>query len=256
MRLDKKIAVVTGGAEGIGRAIAQRFLEEGATVVVADSNDQLGKQTVVELSNIGCGSCQFVKTDVTQEKEILALADQVQKEHGHLDILVNNAAIFILKGIEATSDEWHRILSTNVVGTALMCQKMVPLLKKSSAPAIVNLGSISSFIAQPEFVTYNATKAAIASMTKCLALDLAPENIRVNAVCPGTVWTQIVQHKTEEAGLTREEADIHPDWGAAHMIPRIAEPVEIANAALFLASEEASFITAECLMVDGGYTAK
>ncbi|MAT16483.1 MAG: short-chain dehydrogenase, partial [Planctomyces sp.] len=159
-------------------------------------------------------------------------------------------------GIEATRADWERILSVNVIGYALMCQHFLPLIRKSRAGAIVNMGSISSFIAQPQFVTYNATKAAIASMTRCLALDLAAENIRVNAVCPGTVWTQIVERLTQEAGLTRAEADAHPDWGAAHMIPRIADPREIANAALFLASDEASFITAECLMVDGGYTAK
>lgn len=256
MRLQNKIAVVTGGAEGIGRAIVQRFMEEGATVLLADLNETLGKQSASELTRLGSGECHFIKTDVTRENEIQALAAHVELQFGQLDILVNNAAIFILKGLDASVEDWNRILSTNVVGTALMCQHLVPLLKRADHPAIVNLGSISSFIAQPEFVTYNATKAAIASMTKCLALDLAPDNIRVNAVCPGTVWTQIVQRKTEEAGLNREEADLHPDWGAAHMLPRIAEPVEIANAALFLASEEASFITAECLMVDGGYTAK
>ncbi len=122
--------------------------------------------------------------------------------------------------------------------------------------AIVNLSSISSFIAQPQIVTYNATKAAIANMTRCMALDLAPDNIRVNAVAPGAVWTQIVQQRTREAGMDRAAADKDPTWGGAHMIQRIAEPREIAYAILFLASDEASFITAENLMVDGGYTAK
>src|SRR5262249_49908256 len=116
--------------------------------------------------------------------------------------------------------------------------------------------SISSFIAQPHFVTYNATKAAIANMTRCMALDLAPDNIRVNAVCPGTVWTPIVERLTREAGLDRAAADAHPQWGGSHMIQRLAEPREIAQAILFLASDEASFITAANLMVDGGYTAK
>ena len=129
-------------------------------------------------------------------------------------------------------------------------------MRRAGGGSIVNLGSISSFIAQPQFVTYNATKAAIANMTRCMALDLAPDNIRVNAVCPGAVWTQIVQRITREAGLDRAAADAHPDWGGAHMIHRIAEPREIAYAILFLASEEASFITGENLMVDGGYTAK
>jgi dihydroanticapsin dehydrogenase len=129
-------------------------------------------------------------------------------------------------------------------------------MRKLGGGAIVNLGSISSFIAQPQFVTYNATKAAIANMTRCMALDLAPDNIRVNAVCPGAVWTPIVQRLTREEGLDRAAADRDPGWGGAHMIQRIAEPSEIAAAIAFLASDDASFITAECLMVDGGYIAR
>jgi dihydroanticapsin dehydrogenase len=129
-------------------------------------------------------------------------------------------------------------------------------MRKQGGGAIVNLGSISSFIAQPEFVSYNATKAAVANMTRCMAMDLAPDNIRVNAVCPGTVWTQIVERRAREQGLDRAAADKHPDFGAAAMIHRCAEPREIACAIAFLASDEASFITGENLMVDAGYTAK
>jgi len=142
------------------------------------------------------------------------------------------------------------------MGPALVAKHVVPEMRKAGGGAIVNLASISSFIAQPGFVTYNATKAAVANMTRCMALDLAPDNIRVNAVCPGAVWTQIVQRLTAEQGMDRAAADVHPDWGGAHMIKRIAEPREIAYAILFLASDEASFITAENLMVDAGYTAK
>ena len=122
--------------------------------------------------------------------------------------------------------------------------------------AIVNLGSISSFIAQPQFVTYNTTKTAILGLTRCLALDLAPDNIRVNAVCPGAVWTPIVMELTAQEGMDRKAADASPQWGGAHMIKRIADPREIANAILFLASSDASFVTAESLMVDGGYVAQ
>jgi dihydroanticapsin dehydrogenase len=129
-------------------------------------------------------------------------------------------------------------------------------MKKAGGGAIVNLGSISSFIAQPNFWTYNASKGAIANLTRCMAMDLADDNIRVNAVCPGTVWTQIVERLSKEEGLTPEQAHADPKWGGSHMIKRIADPREIANAILFLVSDEASFITAECLMVDGGYVAK
>ena len=164
--------------------------------------------------------------------------------------------MFVLRGIDATPEEWRQVLDVNVMGPALVAKHVVPEMRKVGSGAIVNLGSISSFIAQPNFVTYNATKAAVANMTRCMALDLAGDNIRVNAVCPGAVWTQIVQRLTREAGLDRKAADAHPDWGGAHMIQRIAEPDEIAAAILFLASNDASFITAACLMVDGGYTAK
>jgi NAD(P)-dependent dehydrogenase (short-subunit alcohol dehydrogenase family) len=142
------------------------------------------------------------------------------------------------------------------MGPALVAKHVVPEMRKAGGGAIVNLGSISSFIAQPQFVTYNASKGAVANMTRCMAMDLAPDNIRVNAVCPGTVWTSIVERLSRERGLDRSSADQHADFGASHMIKRMAEPREIAYAILFLASDEASFITAENLMVDGGYVAK
>jgi dihydroanticapsin dehydrogenase len=173
-----------------------------------------------------------------------------------VNILVNNAAIFILKSIDATVDEWRQILAVNVIGPALVVKHAVPEMRKAGGGAIVNLGSMSSFIAQPNFVTYNTSKSAIANMTRCMALDLVEDNIRVNAVCPGAIWTPIVERLTKERGLDRAAADKHPDFGGGHMIKRIGEPREIANAILFLASDEASFITGENLMVDGGYTAK
>ena len=129
-------------------------------------------------------------------------------------------------------------------------------MRKAGGGAIVNLGSAAGLTAQAQAVTYCAAKAAIAGLTRCMALDLAAHNIRVNAVSPAVVWTPIVERLTREAGLDRTAADSHPDWGGAHMLKRIAEPREVAQAILFLASDEASFITAENLMVDAGYTAK
>jgi NAD(P)-dependent dehydrogenase (short-subunit alcohol dehydrogenase family) len=197
-----------------------------------------------------------VQTDVADEASVRHMVAEVVRVFSRINVLVNNAAIFVLRGIEASPEEWRQILDVNVMGPALVAKHVVPHMRQAGGGAIVNLASISSFIAQPHFVTYNATKAAVASMTRCMALDLAADNIRVNAVCPGVVWTQIVQRLTQEAGLDRAAADTHPDWGGAHMLRRIAEPREIAHAILFLASDEASFITAENLMVDGGYTAK
>jgi dihydroanticapsin dehydrogenase len=254
-RLKDKIAVITGGGDGIGRATCELFVEEGAAVVIAEKNPETGKRTAQEIARTG-GRAHFVATDVADEGSVARMAAEAARVFGKIHILVNNAAVFVLKGIDATPEEWRQILDVNVMGPALVAKHVVPEIRKAGGGAIINIASISSFIAQPDFVTYNSSKAAVATMTRCMALDLAPDKIRVNAVCPGTVWTQIVQRLTRERGMDRAAADAHPDWGGAHILNRLAEPREIAYAILFLASDEASFITGAHLMVDGGYTAR
>jgi dihydroanticapsin dehydrogenase len=253
-RLKDKFAVVTGGGAGIGRATCELFAEEGAAVVIADRNWETGQQTAAQIQQKG-GRAHFIETDVADEASIQRMVAEAVRVFGRINLLVNNAAVFVLRGIEATPQEWREILDVNVMGPALVAKHVAPEIRKAGGGAIVNLGSVSSFMAQPHFVTYNTTKAAIANMTRCMALDLAPDKIRVNAVCPGVVWTQIVQRLTGEAGMDRAAAEAHPYWGGAHILKRIAEPREIAYAILFLASDEASFITGENLMVDGGYMA-
>jgi dihydroanticapsin dehydrogenase len=254
-RLNGKVAIVTGGGQGIGRATCELFAEEGAAVIIAERQTDTGQAAAAAIGRSG-GKALFVQTDVAEEDSIRHMVAQAVNVFGRIDILVNNAAVFVLKGIDATVEDWRQVLDINVMGPALVAKHVVPEMRKIGGGAIVNLGSISSFIAQPQFLTYNAGKGAIANMTRCMALDLAADNIRVNAVCPGTVWTPIVKRLTKERGLDRDAADKHPDFGASHMIKRLAEPREIAYAILFLASDEASFITAENLMVDGGYVAK
>jgi NAD(P)-dependent dehydrogenase (short-subunit alcohol dehydrogenase family) len=253
-RLNEKVAVVTGGADGIGKATCEVFGREGAAVVIADVNVEKGRAVAEGIVSRG-GRALFVETDVADEASIVRMVAQAVKAFSTINILVNNAAVFVLRGIDATVEEWKRILDVNVIGVSLVSKHVVPEIRRAGGGAIVNLGSISSFIAQPQFVTYNATKAAIATMTRCMALDLAADNIRVNAVCPGTVWTQIVERITREKGMDRKAADADPAWGGASMLKRIADPEEIARAILFLASDDASYITAAHLMVDGGYTA-
>src|SRR5262245_5780921 len=211
-RLKDKVAVVTGGGQGIGRATCELFADEGAAVVIAERNAETGAATAGAITRAG-GKSLFVQTDVTDEKSIQQMVKQTVSAFGRINILVNNAAIFVLKGIDASPEEWRQILDVNVMGPALVAKQVAPEMRKIGQGAIVNLGSISSFIAQPQFVTYNATKAAIANMTRCMALDLADENIRVNAVCPGTVWTPIVERLTKEKGLDRAGADKHPEFG-------------------------------------------
>jgi dihydroanticapsin dehydrogenase len=254
-RLKGKVAIITGGGQGIGRATCELFAEEGAAVVIAERQSDTGQATSAAINRKG-GTARFIQTDVTDEDGIRRMVTETVNTLGRVNVLVNNAAVFVLKGIEATPADWRQVLDVNVMGPALVVRHVVPEMRKAGGGAIVNLGSISSFIAQPGFLTYNASKGAIANMTRCMALDLAGDNIRVNAVCPGTVWTPIVERLTKERELDRAAADSHPDFGATHMIKRLAEPREIAYAILFLASDEASFITAENLMVDGGYVAK
>lgn len=254
-RLKEKVAVVTGGGTGIGQAVSQLFAEEGAAVVIAEINRETAEATARGINERG-GRALAIVTDVSDEASVRQMVAEAVKAFGKINLLVNNAATFVFRGIEATPEEWRKVLDVNVMGPALVAKHVVPEIRKQGGGAIVNIGSMSSFIAQPNFVTYNTSKAAIANMTRCMALDLAPDNIRVNAVCPGTVWTPQVQRMCHERGLSREQADKDPFFGGGHMITRIAEPAEIARAVLFLASDEASFITAENLMVDGGYTAK
>jgi dihydroanticapsin dehydrogenase len=254
-RLAGKVAVITGGGSGIGRATCELFAEEGAAVVVAERDPTGGEETASRITNRG-GRALFLLTDVADEASVAAMADRAASALGAINILVNNAAVFVLRGIDATPEEWRQILDVNVMGPALVAKHVVPHMRRAGGGAIVNVCSISSFIAQPQFVTYNASKAAIANMTRCMALDLAEHNIRVNGVGPGAVWTPIVERLCREAGLDRAAADKDPAWGGAHILQRIAEPREIAYAILFLASDEASFITGEILMVDGGYTAR
>ena len=254
-RLDGKTAIVTGGGAGIGRATCERFAAEGANVIIAEINEANGAETAEAITATG-GHCRFVSTDVTQEESIKNMVAQTITTFGRIDIVVNNAAVFVLHGIEATVEQWHQSLDTNVIGTALVSKYAVEEMRNTGGGSIINLGSISSFLGQPNFVTYNATKAAIATMTRCMALDLADDGIRVNAVCPGTIWTQIVEKNTAEVGLDRAAADADPDWGGACFLKRIADPSEVAAAILFFASDDASYCTGAHLMVDGGYSAQ
>lgn len=252
-RLEGKVAIVTGGAAGIGQATSILFAEEGAKVVVADVDEAAGAATVAHIQAQG-GRAAFVRTDISQEIDARRASQEAVRTFGQLNILVNNAAAFVLKGLEASVDDWQRSLGVNVVGTALMSKYAAEEMKKAGGGAMVNLGSISSFVAQPSFVTYSATKAALVQMTRNLAMDLAPYNIRVNCVCPGTILTRASSDHMKSIGMTLPE--FIAAEGPKHLLNRVGTPREVAYAMLFLVSDEASFITGAHLMVDGGYTAK
>jgi NAD(P)-dependent dehydrogenase (short-subunit alcohol dehydrogenase family) len=252
VRLQNKVAVVTGAADGIGAATAELFAEHGAAVVLGDIDADRGAAVRDRIRAAG-GRAEFVRADIAREEDAATLAVVAADTFGRVDILVNNAATFVFKGIDATSEEWRSSLDVNVIGTAMVTRACALLMARQGAGAIVNLASISSFVAQPQFVTYSATKAAILQMTRNLALDLAPQGIRVNCVCPGTILTRASRDHMERTGQSLD--DFLATEAPKHLLNRVGTPREVAFAILFLASDEASFITGSYLMVDGGYTA-
>jgi dihydroanticapsin dehydrogenase len=254
-RLSGKVALVTGAGEGIGRSIAERFLEEDATVGMLDFNEQLVSRTAAELGDGRADRVVAVTADVSNAEQVADAVARVAQLLGPPTVLVNNAGAFEFKGIEATAEEWHAVLDVNVLGPALVAQHTVPHMQRAGGGAIVNLGSVSGMIAQRGFLTYCASKAAVIEMTRCMALDLAEDGIRVNAVSPGGVWSASVERYASERGWTRETAGSQPNLGLETMLGRPADPREVANAILFLASDESSYVTGANLMVDAGWTA-
>ncbi|MFD4544516.1 SDR family NAD(P)-dependent oxidoreductase [Streptomyces bauhiniae] len=252
-----KTVIVTGGAQGIGRAVADRVVQEGGNVVIADSHAEFGKAAAQEIDETsGRPAALFVLTDVSDEESVRSMTGQAVEHFGGIDQLVNCAAVFIMRGLEATVEEWRRIMDVNIMGQALCVKHAAPYMRERGAGSVVNIASISGHIAQPGYLTYNATKAAVANMTRCMAMDLAPDRIRVNAVNPGTVWNKNNERfHREQLGMDRAQADADPEIGGRHMLGRTADPEEIASAVVFLLSDEASYVTGENLMVDAGYTA-
>ncbi|HEU4702862.1 MAG TPA: SDR family oxidoreductase [Conexibacter sp.] len=241
-RFADKVAVVTGGASGIGAATARELAAEGARVAILDVDADGGRRVAGELEG-----AEALTLDVSDRDACRRALEDVAKRWRRIDCLVNGAASFVAKGLDATTEDWERSLGVNVRGYANMVQACAAHMAPGSA--IVNVASISAHVAQPDRWTYNASKGAIVALSKCQALDLSSRGIRVNVVSPGWIWTPEVD---KAAGGERDRWGAV--WGDFHMLRRLGEPREVARAILFLCSDDASFVTAAELMVDGGYS--
>lgn len=251
MRLEGKTALITGGGDGIGRATAHLFSEEGAQVgIMGRTESRL--HNAVEESN-GHGEVTAYQGDVSNEQDVKRVVEDFYKKHGRIDILFNNAGIYEAGTVVTTSmDVWDRTMGINVKGVFLVSKYVVPLMAKHGGGSIINNSSVLGIVGMEDCVAYNASKGAVRQITRSMALDHAGDNIRVNSVCPGYIKTKM----DPEFMGNPPDADEQLDKIAADMIPlvRRAEAVEVGHAVLYLASDEARYVTGSDLVIDGGWT--
>jgi NAD(P)-dependent dehydrogenase (short-subunit alcohol dehydrogenase family) len=252
MKLEGKVALITGGNRGIGEAMVRLFSAEGAAVVFVARRKALGEALERELRNQGL-DVTFLTGDVREESEVERIVDHVLAAHGRLDIVVNNAGIAPAAPVESMNvTDWDDLMATNVRSMFLVSKHSIPTLRDTKG-CIINLGSTFGVVGAPGSAGYAVTKAAAINFSKSLAVELAPQGIRVNAICPGGTNTEFLHEWFESTG---DAAGTEQWLTGAHPLGRLGEPIEQARAALFLASDDASFVTGHALLVDGGYTAQ
>ena len=247
--------IVTGGSSGIGRAIAVRFASAGARVMIADlsADPWHGGQPTHELIEAAGGVARFVLVDVSQSAAVDSLVQRTVDEFGRLDVVVNNAAISVAKSLlETTDDDWNRVMSVNLTGVFLMCrsavrQMMTQPIDREVRGRIVNISSQHGMVAAPEDIAYGTSKSGIIYLTKQIALDYARRGIVCNSVAPGKIETAVTERSSDARWLNY--------WHSRTPWPRLGRPEDVASAALFLASSDASFVTGTTILVDGGWIA-
>lgn len=247
-----KVVVVTGAGAGIGAETARKFSEEGAKVIVADVDSGRGEKVVKEIREKNNGDALFVETDVSSLESVNSLFNEVVSHFGKVDILVNNAGIYAKGDILSFEEEtYQKIMGVNVKGVLLCSKRAAEEMVKQKSGVIVNVASEAGLVAIANQMLYNLTKAAVISITKSCAVDLAPYGVRVNCVCPGTTYTPLVENalsKEQDPVATRKKLE------ESRPLNRLGDPAEIAAAILFLASPKMGYATGAVLSVDGGYT--
>lgn len=251
MRLQDKVAIVTGGQRGIGFAIAEKFTREGAHVIIADIGDAAEEAAL--LSTIGTNKAQFYKTDVGSEHDVKNMVDAVVAEHGRIDVLVNNAGIEFYKPVTTTTeDEWDRLMRVNLKGVFLCSKAAIPAMRQAGG-VIVNVASELGIVGEANVAAYCASKGGVVMLSKAMAIDHGPEGIRVNCLCPGPVSTKLL----EDVFLASDDPEgMRQGFEQRMILNRLGTPEECANAALFLASNESAFMVGANLILDGGWTTR
>lgn len=248
-RLSGKVALITGGGTGIGRAIALAFAREGASVSVAGRRLEKLREVISEIQKQG-GAGLAIECDVTRARDVERAVKGTVERFGRLNVLVNNAGTLHVSTVEGINEEeWDRVMTVNVKGPFLMSRAVLPEFRKCSGGAIVNIGSVLGLVAMKDRAAYCASKGGVTMLTKAMAIDHGPHNIRVNCICPGDTDTGMLREEARQLG---EENSRFLAEAAKRPLGRVGTPEEIAQAALYLASDASSFVTGTALVVDGG----
>jgi len=254
-RLKGKVAVVTGGAMGIGRAACMLLAREGAAVALTDLLDEPGRRTTREIQSAG-GKAEYWQLDVSREADVKRVLNEIKAKWGRLDVLVNNAGISGANKPthEITEQEWDTLMAVNVKGVFFCTKHAIPYMKASGGGSIINLSSIYGLVGAGDVPPYHASKGAVRLMTKNDALIYAADKIRVNSIHPGFIWTPMVEHFAASLPVAMDEA--RKAMAAKHPLGHVGEPEDIAWGIVYLASDESKFVTGSELVIDGGYTAQ